>query len=151
MELDKPQEAMAALQEGLDRDPYSTGDELMKTLVPALTPQKKQQEMLAILARAIAYCPDDPNVVEALLKQRITTLNGMKQYAAALGDARSLFNVATMSHTSDAITVLDRQFLLPNMEDRGKVEQFRAEQTAGAAPRCAGVDAYFAADAGHQS
>jgi hypothetical protein len=44
MQLGRAQEALAALQEGLDREPYSAGDELRKTLVPALSPQKKQSE-----------------------------------------------------------------------------------------------------------
>ncbi|HUO11023.1 MAG TPA: hypothetical protein VM008_22175 [Phycisphaerae bacterium] len=139
MNLGKPKEAIAALQEGLDRDPYSAGDELMQTLVPALSPQKKQKEIADLFGMAIAYCPDEPIIVESCLKQRIATLNAVKQYDAALADARSLFNVATMAHTADAITILDRQFLLPNMDDRSKVDQFRAEQTAGAAPAPSGT------------
>jgi hypothetical protein len=49
--------------------------------------------------------------MEGLLKQRLTLLNAAKDYAAGLACAKSLFNVSSMAHTSDAITLLDRQFL----------------------------------------
>jgi tetratricopeptide (TPR) repeat protein len=138
MQLGRSKEALAALQEGLDREPYSAGDELRKTLVPALSPQKKQKEIVDILGMAIAYCPDDAGIVEDCLKQRIAALNALKQYDAALADCKSLFNVSTLAHTAEAITLLDRQLLLPNMNDRTKVDAFRKEQTAGATPTLVG-------------
>ena len=141
MQLGRNQEAMAALQEGLTRDGVSAADELMKTLVPALAPLKKYQEIAEIFGMAIAACPDQPDITESLLKQRVTTFNALKDYPAALSCAKSYFNVATLAHTSDAITVLDRQFLLPNMDDRSKVDQFRKEQTAGATPAPPGATA----------
>ncbi len=133
MQLDKTQEALAAAKEGLERDAESAADEMRINLVPALSPLKKHKEIADLFALAIAACPATPAITDSLLKQRITTFNAMKDYALGLATAKSYFNVTALANTSDAITILDRQFLLPNMDDRSKVEQFRKEATAGAA------------------
>jgi hypothetical protein len=125
---------LAKIEGALERDPVAGAEQVKRSLVLALTPIKKQRECAALLEKAIATGPEDGEVLEGLLTQRIVVLNGLKDYAGALACAKSYFNACAMAHTADAITVLDRQMLLPNMEDRGRVEQFRREQVAGAVP-----------------
>lgn len=128
----KDAEGKAKLAQSLKDEPEVTADQMRHALATVLTPLKKNKELAGLLNEALAVGSGDQEVVETLLKQRLTALNGVKDYAGALACAKSYFNVTTMAHTSDAITLLDRQFLLPNMEDRTQVEQFRREQTAGA-------------------
>jgi hypothetical protein len=125
---------LAKIEGALERDPVAGAEQVKRSLVLALTPIKKQRECAAILEKAIATGPEDGEVLEGLLTQRIVVLNGLKDYAGALVCAKSYFNACAMAHTADAITVLDREFLLPNMEDRSRVEQFRREQVAGSVP-----------------
>jgi tetratricopeptide (TPR) repeat protein len=133
-QLGRDADAQALLDKSLKDEPEVTADEIRRTLVTALTPLKKQRDALKFLEKALATGPGDSDTVEGLLKQRLTVCNGLKDYPAALSCAKALFNASSMAHTSDAITLLDRQFLLPNMDDRSKVDQFRQEQTIGAAP-----------------
>ena len=140
-QLGKDADALALINKSLQDEPETTADQIRRSLVTALTPIKKQREASQILTQAIATGPSDSDIMEGLLKQRITVLNAVKDYPAALICAKSLFNASSMTHTSDAITLLDRQFLLPNMEDRKQVEQFRQEQTLGASPLAPGQPA----------
>jgi hypothetical protein len=133
-QLGKDADATALITRSLKEEPEVTTDQIRRTIVTALTPVKKQREAAQILNQAIATGPGDSDVMEGLLKQRLTVLNGLKDYAGGLACARSLFNACSIAKTSDAIGLLDRQFLLPNMEDRTKVDQFRQEQTIGASP-----------------
>ena len=140
-QLGKDADALALINKSLQDEPEVTADQIRRSIVTALTPVKKQREAASIIDKAIATAPGDSDILEGLLKQRLTLLNAAKDYAAGLACAKSLFNVSSMAHTSDAITLLDRQFLLPNMEDRTKVEQFRQEQTLGASPTAPGQPA----------
>jgi hypothetical protein len=140
-QLGKDADALALITKSLQDEPEVTADQIRRSLVAALTPVKKQREAASIINLAIATGPSDSDILEGLLKQRITVLNALKDYSAALACAKSLFNASSMAHTSDAITLLDRQFLLPNMDDRTKVEQFRQEQTVGASPISPGLPA----------
>jgi tetratricopeptide (TPR) repeat protein len=133
-QMGKDADALALLTKSLQDEPEVMANQIQHSLVAALTPVKKQREAAQIIDLAIAAGPADADVMEGLLKQRIVVLNALKQYPLALACGKSLFNCSAMAHTSDAITLLDRQFLLPNMDDRRQVEQFRQEQTAGAAP-----------------
>jgi hypothetical protein len=125
-------EAVKKIEQSMQADPSGTAGQISRSMAAVLNPLKKQRELAQMLDKAVAIGPGDSDALEGLLKQRITALNSGKDYPAALACAKSLFNVSSMTHTSDAITLLDRQFLLPNMEDRAQVEQFRREQTAGA-------------------
>jgi hypothetical protein len=133
-QLGKDADAMALITKSFQDEPEVTANQIQHSLATALTPVKKQREAAQIIDLAIAAGPADSDVMEGLLKQRIVALNALKQYPLALACAKALFNVSAMAHTSDAITLLDRQFLLPNMDDRSQVEKFRQEQTLGASP-----------------
>jgi hypothetical protein len=140
-QMGKDADGLALITKSLQDEPEVTADSLRRTIVAALAPVKKQREAAQLLELALAAGPADSDAVEGLLKQRISVLNALKDYAGALSCAKSLFNCSSMAHTSEAITLLDRQFLLPNMDDRRQVEQFRQEQTLGAAPVAPGQSA----------
>src|SRR6185437_2069475 len=76
---------------------------------------------------------------EPALKLRIGLLDNLGRYEEALSDARSLFNVAIMGDTAEALTILDQQLQLAHKGDNALDDKFRQEQIEGAKPLDIGV------------
>jgi hypothetical protein len=130
----KQDDGIAAVKKGLSLDQRGAAAEILTTLPKVLTASKSYDQLLTLLTQVALAAPDDPKVVEPALKQSIATLNLQNKYDQALSVAKSLFNVSTMAHTADALTILDRQLALTNITDRSIVDKFRKEENDGATP-----------------
>ena len=134
-QMDRSADAMAALQEGLRVDPNATTTESLSYLPRILTARKAFTELADALDALVTGRPQDAASVESTLKQRIALFNQLGKFDAALADAKRLFDVSTMDHTRDAITVLDKQLTVSHIADPSVVSAFRKEQTEGAVER----------------
>lgn len=79
----------------------------------------------------------DLTVVERLLKHRAEALLAANKPQEALGTAKSLFNVSSMTSTSDALALVLKCLQAAYPSDPGLLGRFRAEQLAGAVPAAA--------------
>jgi hypothetical protein len=76
--------------------------------------------------------PAEHRGVEQCLQVRFKALMGANRYPEALSTAKSLFNIASMDGTSDAILYVAEALIAVRTEDRDIYERFRDEQVAGA-------------------
>jgi tetratricopeptide (TPR) repeat protein len=99
----------------------------------ALTLNKMHEDVISLTREAILIAPAETRSVELALQARIHALLALDKTQEALSDAKSLFNVASMAGTSEAILTLAECLNAAHPDDPGIFNQFRAEQVAGAA------------------
>jgi len=108
--------------------------EFYRAVFRVLADAQRQQDVLDMSADVIGNKLDDVDTVEAMLKCRIKAYSALGKQQEALSEAKSLFNVASMKGTADALLTLARQLQLAIPDDKTIVERFRAQQVAGATP-----------------
>jgi hypothetical protein len=99
----------------------------------SLLTAKEYQPAADLALEGILLTPGETRAVEAALQLRIKALLALGQGEAALSNAKSLFNVSSMSGTSEAILLLAECISTARPKDIELFNRFREEQIAGAA------------------
>jgi hypothetical protein len=94
---------------------------------------KLHKEVAELAQEAILLTPSETRSVEAALAARVRALIALGRPEQALAEAKGLFNVATMTGTSEAILVVAECIAAARPNDVKAFNAFRAEQIAGAA------------------
>lgn len=130
MELVREDEA-AEMVKLISQSPWPVGSKAMTDIVTPLANRKNTKAVLKSTQGIIAGWPEDGEVVENALNQRINALRAAQRYDEALAEAKILFNYSSMEHTSDALKTLDRELTQVNGNDHAKVDLFHDEQVKG--------------------
>lgn len=107
--------------------------EMRATWIRTLTANKLHQELADLALEGILAHPYDTRGVEACLQARVKALIQLGKGPEALANAKSLFNVATMGNTSDAILAVAEAINAAAPDDVALYNKYREEQMAGAA------------------
>ena len=132
LQLHRSGEALATLRQGLQLDPVHASAEFVAYVTTTAPPRDADSMLVEVLPAIIASKPEDTAMVESALKLRIAALDRLGSYREALADARRLFNVSAMQHTSEALALVDKYWLACHAGDTTSQESFRREQLAGA-------------------
>lgn len=95
---------------------------------------KMHKEVAELALEGILAYAWDTRSVESVLQMRIKSLIALGQARQALAEAKSLFNVATMLGTSEAILTVAECLNAAYPNDPAMFNRFREEQMAGAVP-----------------
>lgn len=93
---------------------------------------KLYKDAAEIAQEAILASPGETRYVEAALELRIKALLGAGQLEEALNESKSLFNVASMPGTAEAILTVAECISTARPKDIDLFNRFRDEQMAGA-------------------
>ncbi|MFI5382458.1 MAG: hypothetical protein ACHRHE_24440, partial [Tepidisphaerales bacterium] len=107
--------------------------ELRGVFLKALLASKMYKETAELADEAILTSPSETRSVEQILQARIKSLLAMGQAEVALSESKSLFNVASMANTSEAILLVAECISAARPKDVDLFNRFREEQIAGAA------------------
>jgi len=132
MQLHKPDEALARLKLGIQADLVHASKEFIACAAKTLPPTDADTALSEIFPPVIAGAADDLAAVETALKLRISVLNRLGRHSEALSDARSYFNVCSMRHAAEALTLLDNQLKLTFPNEKVLLDKFRQEEIDGA-------------------
>lgn len=94
---------------------------------------KLNADIVNLSMEGILQFPGETRSVEQTLIARIKALLALGKVEEALANAKSLFNIATMSGTSEAILVVAECLNAAKPDDPELFNRFRDEQIAGAA------------------
>jgi len=108
--------------------------ELRATWLRPLANAKMHKEVADLAMEGILAHAWDTRSVESVLQMRIKSLIALNQPQQALSEAKSLFNVATMLGTSEAILTVAECLNAAYPNDPAMFNKFREEQMAGAVP-----------------
>lgn len=106
--------------------------ELRSSWLRPMMVNKQYKEVADLALEGIIANPADTRSLEAVLAMRIDALLAMGQFEQALSESRSLFNVATMMGTSEAILTVAKCINAARPNDVAMFNTFREEQMAGA-------------------
>lgn len=109
--------------------------ELRSQVFKALLTNKHYDEALDLANYAIFAVPHDARSVETFQQAKVKSLLAAGKTEEALSNAKSLFNVATMAGTSEAILLVAECLNAARPKDKDIFNKFREEQMAGAAPQ----------------
>jgi len=99
--------------------------------LPALLGAKRYTETNEIALAAILSHPDDTALVEACQKARVRALLGSGNAHEALVNAKSLFNVASLKGTGEAIALVVQCLQADTTVGLPLVDRFKTEQEIG--------------------
>jgi tetratricopeptide (TPR) repeat protein len=102
-----------------------------KYWVPALIASAHYQEANQLALDSILAAPWQSGVVEDLQTLRVQALLSMGQYQQSLANAKSLFNVASLSGTEHALLLVAQSIKLAHPGDIMLLSRFIHEQIAG--------------------
>jgi len=108
-------------------------NELRTTWLRAMIKAKLYQEAADLAWEGVLNYPWETRSVETVLTHRVDALLALGKPQEALAAAKSLFNVASMGGTSDAILKLAECLNAARPEEKDVFVHFRDEQIAGAA------------------
>lgn len=120
------------MKEILESDPKKGSGELRGKWIKSLQLNKRNEAVAELALAGIMADPTDVQKMEVLLKVRVKALLALGKGEEALGVAKSLFNVASMGGTSDAVLCMAEGLGQVRKDDKGIIERFRREQMAGA-------------------
>lgn len=124
--------ALASIAKQLQADPYPTALLIFRYWLPPLMAGGHQRTVVHLALQGILAAPAYTGVVDRLLIFRIQALVALHKDAAALRNAKSLFNVCTMGDTGMALLILDQRLEAVYHKDPTIVRQFVREQRLGA-------------------
>ncbi len=107
--------------------------ELRSNFIKAMLNNKMFKETADLADEAILSAPWETRSVEQILQARIRALLALGQSELALSESKSLFNVASMAGTSEAILTTVECISAARPKDVELFNRFREEQIAGAA------------------
>lgn len=107
--------------------------ELRANWLRPLAVAKLHKETAELAREAILATPNETRSVEVAQAARVRALIATGQAEQALAEAKSLFNVASMNGTSEAILVVAEAITAARPNDVKAFNAFRSEQIAGAA------------------
>jgi len=139
----RQQGGVAAIRRLLAHGPL-TGDadqRLTREWLPALLVAKRYAETNEIAIAVILSHPGDTMLVEACQKARVRALLGSGQAHEALVNAKSLFNVASLKGTGEAIALVVQCLQADTTVGLPLVDRFKTEQEIGVAPTSSGKGA----------
>jgi hypothetical protein len=108
-------------------------NELRVNWFKVMLTNKLYQETADLALEGVLSYPHETRNVEAALQARVKSLIQLGKPQEALTTAKSLFNVAGMGSTSDAILALAEAINAAHPDDVEMFNKFREEQMAGAA------------------
>jgi hypothetical protein len=120
---------------------------IFKTLMTG----KHYAEVVDLAWYSIVTVPHDTRGVELSQQQRVKALLALGKTEEALQGAKSLFNVASMTGTSDSILIVAECLNAARAKDKEIFNKFREEQMAGATSQVSGTPAQIAAAKGARS
>ncbi len=121
--------------------------QIFKTLMAA----RHFDEAVDIAWAGIASNSHDTKTVESFQQARVKALLAAGKTEEALQSAKSLFNVSTMTGTSDAILLIAESLNAARPKDKESFNKFREEQMAGAATQPANTPVSISAGKGPRS
>ena len=107
--------------------------ELRANFLKAMLSNKMYKETAELADEAILSAPWETRSVEQILQARIKSLLALGQADLALSESKSLFNVASMAGTSEAILATAECISAARPREVELFNRFREEQIAGAA------------------
>jgi hypothetical protein len=107
--------------------------EFRSNFLKAMLNNKMYKETVELADEAILSSPWETRSVEQILQARIKALLALGQAELALSESKSLFNIASMSGTSEAILTTAECISAARPGDVDLFNRFREEQIAGAA------------------
>jgi len=111
--------------------------QVFKTLMAG----KHYEESADLAWFGVVTLPHETKTLEGFAQARVRSLLAMGKADEALQAAKSLFNVTTMSGTSEAILLVAECLNAARPKDKESFNKFREEQMAGAAAASADVSA----------
>lgn len=123
----------AALDVIRQRLPNRGLQELRASYLRPMLANKQYKDVAELALEGILANPWDTRSIENVLAIRIDALLAMGQAEQALMESRSLFNIATMLGTSEAILTVAKCINAARPDDVALFNTFREEQMAGAA------------------
>jgi hypothetical protein len=144
------QQMIEIVKERLASTPARIADQrpiIFKTLMTG----KHYADVVDLAWYAIVTTPQDTRGVELAQQQRVKALLVLGKSEEALQCAKSLFNVATMTGTSDSILLVAECLNAARSKDKEIFNKFREEQMTGATSQVSGAPAQIAAAKGARS
>ena len=125
----------AVRQQGIDaiRARFATRglSDLRSYFLRPMMANKQYAEVAELIMEGILACPGETRSVEQVLLIRIKALIALGKAEEALVNSKSLFNVATMGGTSEAILAVAECLNAARADDPQLFNRFREEQIAG--------------------
>jgi hypothetical protein len=106
--------------------------EIRSVFLRRMVAAKMHKEVADLAEEAILATPWETRSVEQVLQMRIRALIALGQGEQALSEAKSLFNIASMAGTSDAILMVAECLNAARPKEIDLFNRFREEQIAGA-------------------
>jgi hypothetical protein len=124
--------AVAAINDLISKDAYQCRLMLRNRWLPVLMARKRYQVVADMAQLEILNNPDSTNNVNILQSLRVQALLAAGKDNRALAAAKSLFNVATMQNTANAIMLVAQCLAATSANGPQQVALFRQQQEAGA-------------------
>ncbi len=124
--------ALSQIAGQLRAEPYPTTPLIYQYWLPPLMDHGHYRAVVNLAMRGILAAPAYTFAIDRLLIFRIQALAAMHKDAAALRDAKSLFNVCRMQDTGTALLILDQRLDVTYHNHPNIVRQFVMEEREGA-------------------
>ena len=125
-------EALAKVRELMETDRAKTVASLRSGWLKAMIAGGLHDEAAELALAGLLAVPHNTGAACAFQDLRTRALLAGGKNQEALANAKSLFNVATMDKTGEAVQLLCQCLLAAHPQDPGLVNRFRLEQLAGA-------------------
>ena len=124
--------ALSQIAGQLRTEPYPTTPLIYQYWLPPLMDHGHYRAVVKLAMRGILAAPAYTFAIDRLLVFRIQALAAMHKDAAALRNAKSLFNVCRMQDTGTALLILDQRLDVTYHNHPNIVRQFVLEERRGA-------------------
>lgn len=131
-DVDRQTQAVAKIRDAMESESGKAVNELRSRWLKAMIAGGRYEDAAELALAAILFQPQKTQNVQAFQDARVRALLAAGKKQEALSNAKSLFNVAPMNSTADAM-LLVAECLRAN--DPDSADRFREEQIAGATTR----------------